>query len=105
MTNVQFICLLGITVKKLYTGQARGHFRSRWKSYKSKSRSFDRGEECMQEYLQKHFENETHSSFFDNVSVILIDKTDGLNPTKRETYWMRTMKIIIPYGLNVENGY
>ena len=59
----------------------------------------------MQEYLQKHFENESRSSFFVNVSVILIDKTDGLNPTKRETYWMQTMKIIIPYDLNVENGY
>ena len=27
-----------------------------------------------------------HSGFRDNVSIILIDKTDGPNPTKRETY-------------------
>ena len=31
----------------------------------------------MQEYLYKHFESERHSGFHDNVSVVLVDKTDG----------------------------
>ena len=35
----------------------------------------------MQEYLHKNFESECHSGFRDNFSVILIDKTDGCNPT------------------------
>ena len=39
----------------------------------------------MQEHLYKHFESEHHSGFREDVSVILIDKTDGSNPTKRET--------------------
>ena len=34
----------------------------------------------MQEYLRKHFESERHSGFRDDVSVILIDKTDKLQP-------------------------
>ena len=42
----------------------------------------------MQEHLYKNFESERHSHFRDNVSVILIGKTDGSNPTKREIYWM-----------------
>ena len=49
--------------KKQYTGQATDQFCSRWKNYKSKSRSFDRGEQCMQEHLYKHFEGERHSGF------------------------------------------
>ena len=80
--------------KKQYTGQTRDHFRSRWNNCKSKSRSFDRGEQCMQERLYKHFKSEIHSGFRDDVSVILIDKTDGSSSTKRETYSMRTLKTI-----------
>ena len=77
-------CLVYLTTynkcKKQNTGQTTGHFSSRWKNYKSKSRSFDRGEHCMQEHLRKHFESERHSGFRDDVSVILIDKTDKLQP-------------------------
>ena len=58
----------------------------------------------MQEHLYKHFESESHSGFRDCVSVIFIDKTDRSNTTKRETYRMRTLKTIAPYGLNVKNG-
>ena len=58
----------------------------------------------MQEYLWKHFESECNLGFSDNVSVILTNRTDGSNPAKRETYWMRTLKTIAPCGLNVENG-
>ena len=90
--------------KKQYTGKTTDQFRSRWSNYKSKSRSFDRGKQCMQEDLYKHLESERHSGFREDGSVILIDKTDGSNPTKRETYWMRTLKTIAPYGLNVVNG-
>ena len=58
----------------------------------------------MQEHLRKHFESERHSGFRDDVSVILIDKYEGFNPIKRETYWMGTLKTIAPYGLNAENA-
>ena len=58
----------------------------------------------MEEHLYKHFESESHSGFCDDVYVILIGKTDGSSPNKRETYWMWTLKTIAPYGLNVENS-
>ena len=64
--------------KKEYTGQTVDHLRSRWNNYKSKSRTFDREEQCMQKHLYKHFESQRHSGFCDNVSVKLIDKTDGV---------------------------
>ena len=87
--------------KKQYTGQTTGNFRGRWSNSKSKSKSFKRGEKCNQEHLYKHFENEGHTEFLDDVSITLIDKTDGSNPTKRENCWMRTIETYTPYGLNV----
>ena len=57
----------------------------------------------MQEHLYKHFESECHSDFRDNVSVIIIDRTDGSNPTKRLTCWMQTLRTIAPYGLSLKN--
>ena len=55
-------------------------------------------------YLYSHFESEGHNGFLEDVSITLIDKTDGSNPTKRETFWMHTLKTLAPYVLNVENG-
>ena len=49
-----------------------------------KVKGFKRGEKCMQQHLYKHFESEGHTEFLDDVSVKLIHKTDGSNPTKRE---------------------
>ena len=57
----------------------------------------------MQEHLYKHFESEVHTEFLDDVSATLVDKTDGSNPTKRENYWMQTLKTFAPYGLIVED--
>ena len=47
--------------KKQYTGQTTDNFRGRWNNYKSKSKSFERGEKCMQEHLYKPFESEGHT--------------------------------------------
>ena len=55
----------------------------------------------MQEYLYRHFESEGHTEFLDDVSVTLIGKTDCSNPTKRDNYWMQTIRTFAPYGLNV----
>ena len=87
--------------KKQYTGQTTDNFCGRWNNYKSKSKSFKRGEKSIQEHLYKHFESEVHTEFLDDVSITLIDKKDGFNPTKRENYWMRTLKTYAPYDLNV----
>ena len=87
--------------KKQYTGQTSDNFRGRWNNYKSKSKSFKRRGKCIQENLYKNFESEGHTEFLDDVSITLIDKTDGSNSTKRENYWMRTLKTYAPCGLNI----
>ena len=58
----------------------------------------------MQQHLYEHFYNGGHNGFLGNVSISLIDKTDGFQPQKRENYWMRTLKTLAPLGLNVENA-
>ena len=42
--------------------------------------------------------------FLNDVSVTLIDKTDESDPKKREDYWMKTLKTMAPYGLNIEDS-
>ena len=78
--------------KKQYTGQTTDNFRGRWN--KSLKVEVLKGE-------NKYFESEGHTEILDDVSITLIDKTDGSNPTKRENYWMRTLKTYASYSLNV----
>ena len=39
-----------------------------------------------------------------DVSVTLSDKTDGSDPKKQEGYWMKILKRIAPYGLDIEDS-
>ena len=45
-----------------------------------------------------------HNGFLNNVSITLIDKTEGKNPKKREDYWRRILKTYSPSGVNVEDS-
>ena len=40
----------------------------------------------IQQHLDEHFYTEGHNGFLGNVSISLIDKTDGSQPKKRENY-------------------
>ena len=79
-------------------------FRYRWSNYKSNPKNFGRKESYMQEHLYRHFSSPGHRGFLNDVSVTLIDKTDGSDPKKREDYWMKTLKTMAPYGLNIEDS-
>ena len=58
----------------------------------------------MQENLYRHFSSPGHMRFLNDVSVTLIDQTDGSDPKKWEDYWMKTLKTMAPYGLNIEDS-
>ena len=58
----------------------------------------------MQEHLYRHFSGEGHRGFLNDLSVTFIDKADGSEPKKREDYWMKTLKTMAPYGLNIEES-
>ena len=55
----------------------------------------------MQKHLYEHFTLPGHSGFL-HMSVTLIDKTDPSCSTKREDYWIDTLKTKAPMGLNFD---
>ena len=59
---------------------------------------------CTQEHSFEHFKSEGHGGFLGNVSITLIDKTDGKGPKRRENYLMKTLKTYAPFGINIENS-
>ena len=87
-----------------YNGETVDNFRLRWNNYKSNDRRSQRGESCMQEHLFRYFYSEGHEGFLKDVSVTLIDNTDASDPKKRENYWMRTLRILEPYWINIEDS-
>ena len=46
----------------------------------------------MQRYLYEHSQLPGHTGLFEDIYVTLIDKTDPWAPTKREDYWIPTLK-------------
>ena len=65
---------------------------------------FQRNESCMQQHLYEHFYCEGHNGFLENVSISLINKTDGFQPKKMENYWLKTTKTLAPLGFNIESS-
>ena len=99
------ICLLTCNKCELqYVGETVDDFRLRWNKCKyNDDRKYLRKEVCMQQHLFEYFSREDHSSFLDDMSIIIIDKTDPKDPNKREHYWRHTLKTMAPQGLNVED--
>ena len=58
----------------------------------------------MQRHLYEHFNLPGHSGFLNDVLVTLIDKTDPKDPTKRQDFWIQTLKTKAPLELNIEDG-
>ena len=58
----------------------------------------------MQEHLYRYFSSPDHMEFLDDVSITLIDKKDGSDSKKREDCWMKTLKTMASYGLNIEDS-
>ena len=51
-----------------------------------------RGKACLQENLFDHFNSKGHNGSLHDVSLTLIDKTDGKNPIKQEHYFQHILK-------------
>ena len=54
----------------------------------------------MQADLFEHSASNGHNGFLEDCIITLIDKTDDVDPTRREKYCRRLMKTAPPYGLN-----
>ena len=62
-------------------------------------------ENVKQKFSQSHFLQRDHQGFLKDIEVRLTDQTQASDPTKREFYWMRTLRTLYPDGLNIESDY
>ena len=59
-------------------------------------------EHCMQTHFYENFRLPGHSGCLHDVFITLTDKTGRNCPTKRQCYWIDTLKTKAPMGLNFD---
>ena len=64
-----------------------------------------RGEDHKQAGIFAHFQTAGHSGFINDTEIRFIDKTDPSDPTRREDFWIDTLKTRYPQGLNNIDPY
>ena len=89
---------------KQHVAESTDEFRLWWNNCKSNDRENVWNEACEQEHLFEHFKSKGRNGFLGNLSITLIDKTDGKDPNIRENYWMKTLKPCAPFGLNINDS-
>ena len=67
-------------------------------------RKTERGGDFMQRYLLEHFLREGHKGLINDVEVIIINKTDPSDPTRKKELWRTKLKTLVPFGVNVKEG-
>ena len=88
-----------------YTGQTVDEFRYRWNNYKDNNRKSLRGNEHKQAGFFAHFQGLDHNGFLEDTEITFIDKTDPSDPTRREEFWIDTLKTRYPLGLHNIDAY
>ena len=71
-----------VEIIEKYAGEIIDEFHLRWNNYKSKGIKNARIEACMKKHLLEHFKSKSFDGFLGNVSIKLIDKTDGKDPKR-----------------------
>ena len=87
---------------KQYVGSTTDKFRYRWNNYKNCQRKAERREDHIQQYLHDYFLSKDHDGFLNNVEITLIDRTDPLDPERREEFWRTKLRTLAPLGLKIE---
>ena len=83
-----------------YVGSTFTPFRSRFNSYKSCCRRFEKGEMVTQADFHRHFESAGHHGFMEDVKVQVTDRIFGESRV-REGFWQFKLDSFAPKGLNV----
>ena len=97
-------CLVYLLSCKLcgtqYDNQTNNGFRYRWGNYTDNNRKSLRGEDHKQPGFFAHFQTAGHSDFINDTEIRFIDKTDPSDPTRREDFWIDTLKTRYLQSLN-----
>ena len=90
--------------KKQYVGETTDKFRYRWNNYKACHKKAVNNEAYTQMFFHQHFLGNGHNGLISDCEIVLIDKTDPAEPTRREAFWISKLKTMHPSGLNIENA-
>ena len=78
-----------------YNSQTNDEFRYRWNNYKDNWKSL-RGEDHKEAGFFAHFQTADYSGLFNDTEIRFVDKTDPSDPTRREDFWIDTLKTRYP---------
>ena len=65
-------------------------------------RKAKRGKDHSQKYFHEHFLSHDHNGLINDTKIIFIDKTDPLDPSRREEFLRAKLKTLARNGLNIE---
>ena len=71
---------------------------------KNNSRNYDCNQSCMQMHLYQPNWCVGHCGFLEQISIILIGKTNPSDPFKREIYWRQSLCTMAPHELDIEGN-
>ena len=84
-----------------YVGSTNTPFRLRFNNYKACYRKFRSGSSVPQMDFFRHFSEEGHHGFVEDIRVTIIDRLIGRDRT-RESFWQHKLDTFTPRGLNVK---
>ena len=73
-----------------------------WTNIKTVNVKEEEGEDHIKKYLHDYFSSEGHDGLLRNAEITLIDKTDPLDPERKEELWRTKLRTLAPLGLNIE---
>ena len=83
-----------------YVGSTNTPFRLRFNNYKACYRRYRSGSSVPQMVFFRHFSEEGHHGFVEDIHVIAIDKLIGRG-RMRESFWQHKLYTFTPRGLNL----
>ena len=84
-----------------YVSSTVDRFCLRWNNYKcSKTIALESGTP-KKNYFHQHFLSEDYHGLLEDCEIMLIDKNNSSDPTRREFFWMHELKTFAPLGLNI----
>ena len=83
-----------------YVGLTVDRFRLRWNNYKCSQRIASEDGTPKQNYFHQYFLRENHRGLLEDCET----QTDPSDRTRRESFWVRILKTLVPLGLNVVEG-
>ena len=98
MFNLLIFCKM---YGKQYVGSTTAQFRFWWNNYGGRSYA-KKGEDHLQKHLHDKLLSKDYDCLFNNGEINFLDKTDPVEPEKREKKLRTKLRTLAPMSLNIE---